>query len=47
VTQSKFDQRARGRYLGGKRLFSYAVTQNSSLVEVPTKLTAASGCEPS
>jgi DNA invertase Pin-like site-specific DNA recombinase len=40
VTQVKADQRARGRYLGGKRPFGYAVTEEGSLIEVPSEQAA-------
>ena len=40
VTQSKADQRARGRYLGGSRPFGYEITQDGSLIEVPAEQAA-------
>ena len=34
VSQSKADQRARGRYLGGSRPFGYEIAEDGSLIEI-------------
>ncbi|MBZ9795732.1 recombinase family protein [Mesorhizobium sp. ES1-4] len=43
VTQSKADQRGRGRYLGGNRPFGYSISEDAgggALVEVPSEQAA-------